>query len=123
MKKIEYLEFTPEKQKMLAQKSIFTFAKIKNPTKEAQEILFSRNAYHFVDFIADGNLNAATKTIIEEHKDKIISIILERLEFAFMYNDEAMDIRDIKISISKMKRLGINWPELDIIKQSIESDK
>jgi len=69
-------------------------------------------------------LSARSRTqithLITVHKEYIILAILSKMANKKEYAD--ISTSDIKLSIKKMKELGITWPELDTIQKSLDAE-
>lgn len=58
-------------------------------------------------------------SIIANDKGKIIKHLLEEFKY---YADDDYELNGLRTTLDQLKNAGINWPELDIIKRSINAE-
>lgn len=54
--------------------------------------------------------------VIANDKDYVVKHLLEEFKY---YADDGYELNDLRTTLDQLKNAGINWPEIDIIKKSI----
>jgi len=79
-----------------------------------------------VSYLKSQNVNVQKYSdlnkLLNENKPVYLKYILNLLKYA-IDNDDDSDLYDLKCLIEKMNNIGIDWNELEIIKNSIAADK